>query len=208
MEAGSPAVNPSAVSSRDAQDLARVAAHELCHALVGRAQGWRIRSVSILPGIGTKGTCEHFPRTDLNPFEDALGDTVTLLAGEMGEWIVPRPGWHEPSDDEAKIERAAAAALAALPRDEAAFIAWMRTVPSTGNDASKAGELAQIAGAERYAFLHFAGARARRFVHELAPLIAALIPILLARLVMTGDDIEAAIQALADPSAVNLEGSQ
>jgi hypothetical protein len=189
-------------------DRVRVAAHELAHALTGRAQGWRIRSVSILPGASTKGTCEHHPRTDLGPFEAALGDTVTLLAGEMGEWIRPRSGWHEPSDDEADIDRAAAVALAALPRDEAAFIAWSRTAPSTGDDASQAEELAEIAGAERYAFLHFAGARARRFVTELAPLIAALIPILLTRQLMSGDDIEAAIHDLADTSAANLEGSQ
>jgi hypothetical protein len=33
-------------------------------------------------------------------------------------------------------------------------------------------------------------------VHELAPLIAALVPVLIERPVMTGDDIEAAIAAL------------
>ena len=160
--------------------------------------GYRIRTISILPGFGTLGACEHYPRPDLPPFENALAECATLLAGEQGALMVPRPGgWLEPSDDEAEIERVADAAIAALPRDEAAFLSWSRTVPSSGTDADKADELAKVAGAEKFAFLALAQARAARLVAELAPTIGALVPTLLERRVMTGEDIEAAIAALA-----------
>ncbi|HUW15901.1 MAG TPA: hypothetical protein VMW94_02385 [Actinomycetes bacterium] len=179
-------------------DLPPTAAHELAHALVGRAQGWRIRSISILRGGGAWGRAEHFPRTDLSAFEDALGNAVICLAGDLGGMLVGAPdGWREPEVDAADIERIAETVLAALPADERAFLAWVRTAPSTGNDATKAEALAEAAGAEKAAFLYFARERSRRLVTELAPMIGALIPTLVERRLMTGDQLEEAITALA-----------
>ena len=190
----------------DADDRRRVALHELAHGLTGRALGHHVRTIVTVPGVGKLGWCDHYPRTDLSPFEAALDHATILLAGEMGEWLVPAAvsvGRVVVVDD----DRAAAVttfveALHLLSdREEAQSIYAMQTSGGDGlADHAKAEREAETVAYEEHALLFgYCTARARRIVGEQASLIVALLPDIVSRPVVTGDELEALIQACSGP---------
>jgi hypothetical protein len=180
----------------------RVVLHELAHALTGRALGWRVRTIVTVPGTDKLGWCDHHQRTDLSGFEAALDNITIYLAGELGEWLVPAVvpvGRIQPvDDDQDAVEMTLVDALNLLSdREEAASIYAMQTSGGSGlNDRDTAERQAQaIGGEERHYLGGYCAARARRLVGEQAALIVGLLPDVVRRPMVTGDELEVLIQA-------------
>lgn len=190
----------------------RVALHELSHALVGRALGWRVRTIVTVPGVGKLGWCDHHERDDLSAFEAALDRTTILLAGEIGEFLVPTVvplGYIEPIDDDLAVaERTFVEALDLLAdRGEAASIYAMQSNGGDGlTDSDRAEQKAALVGGEERHWLYgYCSARARRIVGEQAALIVALLPAIVRGPLVTGGELEALIQ---DRHTRAIEGSR
>jgi hypothetical protein len=185
-----------------ADSRSRTVLHELAHALTGRALGWKVRTIVTVPGVDKLGWCDHYQRTDLSPLETALDRTTIYLAGDLGEMLVPAAvpvGRVEAvDDDQAAVDRSFVEALDLLSdHKEAQSIYAMQTSRGDGRtDGGKAEqEAAAVAYEERALLLGYCAARARRIVSEQAPLIVALLPHIVRRPVVTGDELEELIQA-------------
>jgi hypothetical protein len=194
----------------DPADLAhvRTVIHELGHALVGRSLGWPVRTVVTTPSAhNTSGWCEHYPRTSLSPLELAADEITVYLAGEIAGHMVPLDGFLEDVDGCAeRAEQTAHAALERLPVDEASFVAYVQTdTRLTTGDLQRADSIAKEAAGEEFAlFLAFCAARARRLVAANVPLIEVLLPVALASPILSGDDVERAIEAARQPEALTI----
>lgn len=179
-------------------DRHTTARHELAHALVGRAVGQTIRLVVTTP---ERAFTEHDPPDQPDSLDTIADDIVTLLAGNYATLALGdrTGGYAEPPDD---CEAATTAALDRLPADDAGFLRYVLSSEGSRyiSDGAKVDALALRAteyADERGAFIAYCSARAWRLVTTLLPTIDALVPLALAHPVLTGDELEAGIAALA-----------
>lgn len=178
---------------------ARVVVHELGHALTGRSCGWRIRTVVTTPSANNvTGWCDHYPKDGLSPLEAAIDDVTILLAGDLAAAMVPVSGFLPDVDGCAERARAMArAALERLPAAEGAFVYHVLSdTRLSTTDAERAEWIGREAAGEEFGlFMAFCGARAQRLVAANLQLIEVLLPVALANPILTGEDVEQAIEA-------------
>ena len=125
--------------------------------------------------------------------------SAILLAGEIGEWLVPSVvplGYIEPIDDDRSVaEITFIEALDLRSRgggvDLRAADRWPRW-PNGQRQAEQ--QAASFDGEERHWLYGYCAARARRIVGEQAALIFALLPDIACRPLVTGDELEALIR--------------
>jgi hypothetical protein len=178
-----------------------VACHELGHVLVGRARGYRVRSVCIWSAGGLAGSTEHhWP--DLSDPDVAIDNIAVAEAGEIATRIVP--WWTVGLPAAGPRSMTPAVALGRLSAADAEFLTLSRAEdgPPSATDAQRAERVARTAAGDVWEGVLRAG-RARAWPHVLATagLNLALIPHLLALPVMSGDDVEEAIAAIARKGA-------
>ena len=151
------------------------------------------------PGTHTSGWCEHWPKAGLSPLEQATDKVTIYLAGEAAALIVPTSGFIESVDGcFERAEQTAQAALDWLPPAEASFVGFVQAdSQSTPTDMEGAEAIAaEAAGDEFYLFMAFCAARARRLVAANLPLfLEVLLPLGLSSPILTGADVEQAIEA-------------
>ena len=176
------------------------AKHELGHACVARAVGWAPLLVSIAPTPGWEGVTLLAPRPA--GLSD-LDESAQTQAGDIAARIVRTPALTWKNGDPERATRAALASLAAP--DDLDFVEDAlrggRSAPNAGSGDEERAEAhaREVAGDDWERFLRAARARAWKLVVDTAPLIEALIPVQIRRLVMSGPELEAVIQALAEP---------